>query len=218
MIGCARGQPSCLGTGVSVFIHSQIFNTMKNIRIMVAMLCLACATHMAFSQTTLINQDSLGLDANGKPMLLGKHNRQALLQPPFAEWFLANYQAYTVDSFTCTFVKPLLAGKQLTLFLGTWCGDSRREVPRLLKMLDCCGYPMDQLTLVMVSNHANMYKQSPGHEEAGRNILRVPTLIVEEQGLEVGRLVEYPVASLEKDLLTILRRDGYVPRYSTAAK
>jgi hypothetical protein len=191
---------------------------MKRISTLVLMLVFACATHKALSQSPTLSKDSLSHDVSGNPMLLGKQNRQALLQPPFVEWFSANYQAYVVDSFTCTFIRPLLAGKRLTLFMGTWCGDSRREVPRLLKMLDCCGFPMDQLNLIMVSNHADMYKKSPGHEEAGRNILRVPTLIVESSGQEVGRLVEYPVASLEKDLLAILRRDGYVPRYSTAAR
>jgi thiol-disulfide isomerase/thioredoxin len=175
---------------------------MKRISTLVLMLVFACATHKALSQSPTLSKDSLSHDVSGNPMLLGKQNRQALLQPPFVEWFSANYQA----------------GKRLTLFMGTWCGDSRREVPRLLKMLDCCGFPMDQLNLIMVSNHADMYKKSPGHEEAGRNILRVPTLIVESSGQEVGRLVEYPVASLEKDLLAILRRDGYVPRYSTAAR
>jgi hypothetical protein len=102
--------------------------------------------------------------------------------------------------------------------MGTWCGDSRREVPRLLKMLDCCGFPMDQLQLIMVSNHSDMYKKSPGREEAGRNIIRVPTLIVESNDQEVGRLVEYPVITLEKDLLAILRQDHYVPRYQNAGR
>jgi thiol-disulfide isomerase/thioredoxin len=191
---------------------------MKTKSTLVLMLSFACATHIAFSQSSAIAKDSLPKDANGQPMLLGKQSRQALLQSPFAEWFSANYQSYVVDSFTCSFIKPLLADKRLTIFMGTWCGDSRREVPRLLKMLDCCGFPMDQLQLIMVSNHSDMYKKSPGREEAGRNIIRVPTLIVESNGQEVGRLVEYPVLTLEKDLLAILRQDHYVPRYQNAGR
>ncbi|MCU0333784.1 MAG: thioredoxin family protein [Chitinophagaceae bacterium] len=185
-----------------------------NIRMAAAILCMLCASVVAHSQPAQTTTDSLPTDAAGRPMLLGRQPREALLRAPFADWFLANYQAYVVDSFTCQFIRPLLADKQLTIFMGTWCGDSRREVPRLLKMLDCCGFAARQLTLIMVSNHASMYKQSPGHEEAGRNVLRVPTLIVEANGKEVGRLIEYPVVSLEKDLLAILRHDGYVPHYS----
>jgi hypothetical protein len=83
-----------------------------------------------------------------------------------------------------------------------------------MKMLDCCGFPRAQLKLVMVSNQPDLYKQSPQHEEAGRQIRRVPTLIIEDGAEEWGRIIELPVVSLEKDMLRILRRDGYRPNYS----
>jgi len=153
-------------------------------------------------------------DASGNDMLLGNCSRQALLEAPFAQWFQPNYDNYIVDSATCRFVEPLLKNKRITIFLGTWCGDSRREVPRILKMLDCCNFPMNQLKLIMVNNQGEDYKKSPQHEEEGRNIVRVPTIIVEDGGREAGRIVEYPVKSLEKDLLSILRNDKYVPNYS----
>ena len=153
-------------------------------------------------------------DASGNDMLLGNCSRQALLEAPFAQWFQPNYDNYVVDSATCRFVEPLLKNKRITIFLGTWCGDSRREVPRILKMLDCCNFPMTQLKLIMVNNQGEAYKKSPQHEEEGRNIVRVPTIIVEDAGRETGRIVEYPVISLEKDLLSILRSEKYVPNYS----
>jgi thiol-disulfide isomerase/thioredoxin len=107
-----------------------------------------------------------------------------------------------------------LANKTITLFMGTWCGDSKREVPRILKMLDCCGYPSEKITLIMVSNAPDAYKQSPQHEETGKNIIRVPTILIHENGKEVGRIVETPIASLEKDMLAILQQKGYVPNYA----
>jgi hypothetical protein len=164
----------------------------------------------SFSQV-LVNQIDNGTRVND--ILLGKCTRDALLQPPFEEWFRSNYDSYKVDSFTCNFIRPLLAGKSITIFMGTWCGDSRREVPRVLKMLDCCGFPMDKLTLIMVSNKDSLYKKSPQHEEAGKNIVRIPTIIIEQKGLEIGRIIEFPVTSLEKDLLSILRKEGYKPNY-----
>ena len=152
-------------------------------------------------------------DAYGNPVLLGKCSRDALKEAPFANWFVANYNNYVVDSATCQFIRPLLKDKKITIFMGTWCGDSQREVPRILKMLDCCDFPPQQLQLVMVSNQQGTYKQSPQHEEQGRNIVRVPTVIVETAGREQGRIVEYPIASLEKDLLKILRGETYIPNY-----
>ena len=98
--------------------------------------------------------------------------------------------------------------------MGTWCGDSRREVPRVLKMLDCCGFDMRNLTLVMVGNGDTLYKKSPQHEEAGRNIARVPTIIAEQKGAEIGRIIEFPISSLEKDMLSILKKEKYIPNHS----
>jgi hypothetical protein len=187
---------------------------MKKHFLVLALLITAGSTSLLFSQTT---ETIFAKDAAGNPMLLAEQPRSALLLEPFRNWYQSNYDNYVVDSFTCSFIRPLLADKQLTNFLGTWCGDSKREVPRILKMLDCCGFPADQLQLVMLSNHADMYKKSPDGEEQGRNIIRVPTLIIEANGKEVGRIVENPFASLEKDLLAILRHEKYTPRYHTSS-
>jgi len=185
---------------------------MKNILLVAALLCTLHSISQA--QTDSLYYQKIK-DATGSEILLGKSSRKALEQAPFASWFFANYSNYVVDTATCKYIEPLLKEKKITIFMGTWCGDSRREVPRILKMLDCCNFPTSQLTLIMVSNQDGAYKQSPLHEESGRNIVRVPTIIVEEAGRETGRIVEYPVVSLEKDLLSILRNEKYVPNYGS---
>ncbi len=190
---------------------------MKNnfITIILSLLFLSsCSVSKNTVSREIINQ--VAKDSRGNDMLIGKCTKDALRSAPFSEWYNASYDAYKVDSFTCTFIKPLLAGKSITIFLGTWCGDSKREVPRILKMLECCGFPENKLTLVMVSNKEGEYKKSPQHEEQGKNIVRVPTVIIEEKGAEVGRIIEYPVVSLEKDLLTILSKGNYTPNYHSA--
>lgn len=171
----------------------------------------SCAVSKNSTSPVLINQ--LAKDSRGNDMLLGKCTRAALLQAPFGDWYKPNYDSYPVDSFSCNFIRPLLAGKSVTIFLGTWCGDSKREVPRVLKMLDCCGFSPNNLTLIMVSNKDSLYKKSPQHEEAGKNIVRVPTIIIEQKGVEIGRIIEFPKTSLEKDLLSILRKENYQPNY-----
>jgi hypothetical protein len=164
------------------------------------------------AQTDQYNQ--VVKDAGGNDMLLGKCTISSLRTAPFDSWFFSSWHSYTVDSATCNFIRPLLKGKKLLLFLGTWCGDSRREVPRMLKMLECCNFPEQDMQLVMVSNGDSLYKQSPTHEERGYGIVRVPTLVILTNGIETGRIVEFPVISLEKDLLAILRKDPYTPNYS----
>lgn len=145
--------------------------------------------------------------------LLGIHPVSSLEKPPYSEWYRKEYDGYTPDSNIIAALKPLLHRQQVTVFLGTWCGDSRREVPRLVHVLKAAGLPDKQLKLVMVDNAPDAYKQSPGREEAGLNIFRVPTVTITEKGAERGRIVESPVESLEKDLLHILEADGYQPRY-----
>lgn len=167
-----------------------------------------------YTGTLMAQMNQKKIAPSGQEILVGKCTRSALLVGQYANWFVPNYANYTVDSSTCTFIRPLLAHKTFTIFMGTWCGDSQRELPRMLKILDCCGFPEDKVQLVMVSNAPDSYKQSPQHEEEGKNILRVPTIIITEHQQEIGRIIEYPVMSLEKDLLRILRKEGYKPNYS----
>ncbi len=166
------------------------------------------------SFTQPLNQKSV--DRNGNQMLIGCCTRDALLLEPFASWFVPNYNSYKVDTAVAEELKKKMSNKQFVLFLGTWCGDSKREIPRMFKILDYCNVQPDQIKLVMVSNHDSAYKQSPTHEERGMNILHVPTLIVFENNKEINRIVESPIESLEKDLLKIVSGKSYIPNYAEA--
>jgi len=146
-----------------------------------------------------------------------------LEQAPYDSWFVRNYSDYKVDSATADQLRSKLGaslnapstGRDITftIFMGTWCGDSKREVPRIFKILDYCGIDSSRVQLVMVSAAEAAYKQSPDHEERGENIFRVPDLIVQNKGKEMGRIVESPVQSLEKDLLQLADGEHYTPHY-----
>ncbi len=92
-------------------------------------------------------------------------------------------------------------GAEVTVFLGTWCSDSRREVPRLWRALDQVGgeVPFD-LTYVAVDRE----KDEPADLLAGQEIEYVPTFIVRRDGHEVGRVVEEAPDGIEADLLALL--------------
>lgn len=159
------------------------------------------------------NNNSILPDAQ----LLGVHSAKDLQQAPFNEWFNKNYAAYNIDSAAASQLTLLLKNKKIELFMGTWCGDSKREVPRIFKILDYCGVRPSQVKMVMVDNHDSTYKQSPAHEERGKFIHRVPCLIVYDKGIEMNRIVESPVVSLEKDLVAIVQAKAYEPNYRGAA-
>jgi hypothetical protein len=152
-------------------------------------------------------------DKNGNLLLLGKSTRERLQQAPYDSWFNSTYNDYLIDSATANQLKSMLKGKRFQIFMGTWCGDSRREVPRIYKLLDYCGIPASQIELINVDYHDSAYKQSPTHEERGLQIHRVPDLLVYEKNKELGRVVESPVTSWEKDLLAILVGSAYTPKY-----
>ena len=175
------------------------------------LLLYACSPKISKINNESINK--LSVDKVGKPMLIGTCTQSALQTDPFKEWFNKNYDGYQVNDTITVAIKPLIKEKTFLLFMGTWCGDSKKEIPRMLKIMKASGIKRSQIKLVMVDNHDSTYKQSPGHEEVGLNIHRVPTFIVYENTKELGRIVESPIVSLEKDLLSILNKDNYKPNY-----
>ena len=99
------------------------------------------------------------------------------------------------------------------VFLGTWCGDSRREVPRMEKIFSEMGIDMANVLIVTLDRD----KVSPSGEQEGRDIRYVPTLIVSKDNQEIGRIVESPsseTATLESDLFEISLGIPPVPNYS----
>lgn len=137
-------------------------------------------------------------------ILVGKINRAGLMEEPFREWFNESYAGYEVDKATLDGVKPALLDVEVLLFMGTWCSDSQREVPHFIKIMDHLDYGTSGPQIIALSNHPDNYKQSPQHEEEGWNIEYVPTIIFVKNDKELGRIVEYPEESLEKDMRKIL--------------
>lgn len=93
--------------------------------------------------------------------------------------------------------------------MGTWCGDSKRETPRFYKVLEAAEFDLKNLEMITV----NRGKKTPDNLERGFNIFRVPTFIFYKNGKEIGRYVEYPRKSLEKDMLDILTGKPYKHSY-----
>lgn len=92
-------------------------------------------------------------------------------------------------------------GAEVTVIFGTWCGDSRREVPRLWRALDAAG-PDLPFTLKYVG--LDRQKTAPGFDKEGLDLRYVPTVIVVRDGREVGRIVESAPNGIERELLALL--------------
>ncbi len=185
---------------------------MKHIFFAAAIIVCAAACQRAMAPaSTVMNREIT--NANGQTILAGKATPYAMQLPNHKAWFDQSYNTYTIDSGSTQQLKPLVRSRTMEIFLGSWCGDSRREVPRMLKILQYAGVDTNRVAIVFVDNASATYKQSPQHEERGKYIHRVPTFIVYDGQKEMGRIVESPVVSLEKDLLAILQRSEYEPNY-----
>lgn len=92
-------------------------------------------------------------------------------------------------------------GAELIVFLGTWCGDSRRELSRFWRALDEAGGDVPFAIQYIGVDEA---KEEPAAPVTNYEILYVPTFIVSRNGQEVGRIVESSPAGIEKDLLALL--------------
>ena len=142
---------------------------------------------------------------NDGKMLLGMQTLEQFRKEPYKEWFDEEYNRYQIDNESLKKLKKeKLNSYDMVVFLGTWCEDSHREFPRLIKILETIKYNPKRLQIIAV----NRKKESPAGEEGLYGIQKVPTIIVKKYGKEIGRIIEMPETGfLEKDLLNILKKN-----------
>lgn len=181
-------------------------------------LIILCFIGLLFNSINAQNLNTELTDSKNRPFLVGEINKNGLTTDNYNAWFSKNHDEYKIDSDLVNQLKPLLKNYDITLFMGTWCGDSKKEVPRFYKVLEQSNFPMNQLKVIAVSREKGAYKKSPNHEEKGLNIHRVPTFIIYKNNIEVNRIVEHPKESIESDLLNIITHNNYTPNYPIVAE
>ncbi len=93
---------------------------------------------------------------------------------------------------------------RVQVFLGTWCPDSGREIPRFYRIIDQAGLE-NRLEIRLWA--ADRKKTLPNNLMREYDIKYVPTFVFERDGKEIGRIVEKPAASsFEEDMWRILGR------------
>jgi thiol-disulfide isomerase/thioredoxin len=91
----------------------------------------------------------------------------------------------------------------IKIVMGTWCPDSRREVPRFMRIMDVWQFPYSKISFIGVDNA----KLSPVGEYDKLEIQRVPTFIIYKNNIEAGRIIENTLTSLEQDIVNILTKE-----------
>ncbi|MDO6567598.1 thioredoxin family protein [Alteromonas sp. 1_MG-2023] len=174
---------------------------------LVAMLALALFVSAASaSASAIVDSGEAASDAAGviassteagvvdqAPDAVGEISGEALLAQFPA--FMNEYKSYQPSKAELEAVAALEDDTLLILF-GTWCHDSEREVPRLLKTLDASGLDVPRFTLFAVDRT----KRDPEGIAKKHGLKYTPTFILLRDGEEVGRVVERADTSLTQDL------------------
>ena len=112
------------------------------------------------------------------------------------EVFKRNYDAYEVTAG----IDGLPADLKVKILFGTWCHDSEREVPRMLKLLAASGVKEDNISLISL----DIRKEEPEGRAKALDVRFTPTFIFFSDDVELGRIIERPVESLQSDIAAMV--------------
>ncbi len=145
-----------------------------------------------------------------KTHLWGEISRDDFRQKEYLSWYEENY---VLDNTLHKNVIKELGEVEVKIFLGTWCGDSKKWVPRFHRVWDESGLLEENVSYIGLHNKDDNYKRGPNNEELGLNIHRVPTFIFYRKGEEIGRIVERPLNDMATDISQIALGIPSKPRY-----
>lgn len=136
-----------------------------------------------------------------KKVLINECSRSGFLKDEFKEWFESAYNEYNPDENIIEMLKKIdLNEVKIMVIFGTWCGDSRREIPRFYKIIDKTKIKESNITFIGIDT-----KRSANHRFLDFiEFTRIPTFIFYKKGKELGRIVESTKVSLESDMYKIL--------------
>jgi len=118
----------------------------------------------------------------------------------FGHVFTKEYTEYQTDKSDIERFSKALKKTRIKIVMATWCGDSKEQVPRFYKILEAAGYNTKKTEIICVDR-----KKNAGNIDISElDIKLVPTFILYKKGKEIGRIIETPVETLEKDLSKIL--------------
>ena len=142
--------------------------------------------------------------------IIGTLKRQDIEEFPYSMWFEKSYQNYLIDNETTKQISQLINDYEITIFMGTWCEESQKDLPAFFKIIDQTNFDNQKIELIAMSEE----KTTPNDYEKGLEIYNIPTFIFKKNGTEINRIVEFPVETLEKDIYKIVSGQDYKNIYA----
>jgi len=157
--------------------------------IFLCLLYAACAGQISTSHLQSVNKES---------MLIGEVDKNELFKE-----FAVFQESHTASIPSDSALKMLHAVKRdinIEIVFGSWCSDSKRNLPAFLKLIDQSNNP--HITYRMIA--VDRTKKDKAGVTTQLSVTRVPTMVFFENHKEIGRFTEHPVQSIEEDILRIL--------------
>jgi thiol-disulfide isomerase/thioredoxin len=133
-------------------------------------------------------------------ILVGRISETNLMEHKKTKWYIENYNKYVPDSLIMIKLKQNLPGINFIIFGGTWCSDTKRELPAFLSILHQLSVGSNRYDMWML----DLKKESTYINPKLYDIQYVPTILIYKDGKEIGRIIEKPKETLEVDLLKII--------------
>jgi thioredoxin 1 len=141
----------------------------------------------------------LSLSAQADDFALGVVSEAKLLND--FSVFETNFEAFSVSEQEQELIAQWPKTLKIDIYFATWCHDSEREVPKLLKLLKANKHINARLVAL------DYQKADPQHLAINNNIKYTPTIIIyrdETKKEELGRIIERPNKSLVQDITQLL--------------
>ena len=149
------------------------------------------------------NTNHAKLVATIQPDLQSVDSLQKVNSEKFMQSIATEYSSYRPDNAVLGELNGLWSDSlSVKVIGGNWCSDTRRELPRICKVLDDIGAKVDFFDYYKVDRDKKPVQQDFAAEQT---VTRVPTLFLFKNGKLLGQIVETPAKSWENDLMELVK-------------
>lgn len=156
----------------------------------------------------ILNFSLMAQSKSGYEIIETDNKQEVIYKGPCTFEDIANVAAFKLQENAAAYqpageqtqaLSKVLPEFDMIIFLGTWCEDSHNLIPKLYKVLQETGYPLDKPDIQALDRD----KKGLHEVQDQFKITNVPTIILLQNGVETGRITETVKKSIEQDLLDI---------------
>ena len=134
-------------------------------------------------------------------ILIGLKTEQELLESDHL--FRIHTERYNPDEAALQYLKTFDDSLTIQIFFGSWCRESKKYLPGLIKTLKLSTPEKATINYIGVNSEKNF----PDSFLKKYNIKYIPTVVLLKGNKEIGRIEEAPTKLIEIELVEILKME-----------